>query len=242
VGTREYFEQVRARKYTVEPHIPAFAQFERWAGKNILEVGCGIGTDTVEFALAGAHVTAIDISQRSIDIAQQRAMQYGVQDHIRFACVDAETMTMCRDVDPGTYDLIYSFGALHHSPHPSRAFGQLSAVARNDTVVKLMLYNKLSTKSMALTHGRLWRDDLISQQSEAQSGCPVTYSYTPWGVRKLLSRWFNIESVNIEHIFPYKIEPYREWKYEKQWWASLPGFRPVEKLLGWHLLIEAKGR
>src|SRR5947207_1828450 len=46
-GTREYFDEVEARRYFVEPHIPAFADFGRWVGKRVLEIGCGIGTDTI---------------------------------------------------------------------------------------------------------------------------------------------------------------------------------------------------
>ena len=55
VGTREYFDEVETRKYFVEPHIPRFAQFERWRGKKVLEIGCGIGTDTTNFARHGAR-------------------------------------------------------------------------------------------------------------------------------------------------------------------------------------------
>jgi 2-polyprenyl-3-methyl-5-hydroxy-6-metoxy-1,4-benzoquinol methylase len=62
VGTKEYFDEVEARKYRVEPHIPAFAEFERWRGKRVLEIGCGIGTDTVNFARHGADVTSVDLS------------------------------------------------------------------------------------------------------------------------------------------------------------------------------------
>ena len=46
-GTREYFDQVESRKYKVEPHIPNFAEFDKWNGKKVLEIGCGIGTDEV---------------------------------------------------------------------------------------------------------------------------------------------------------------------------------------------------
>src|SRR3954467_282070 len=78
VGTKEYFDEVEARKYFVEPHIPGFAQFERWRGKRVMEVGCGIGTDTINFARAGAQVTAVDLSSESLAVAQKRAETYGL--------------------------------------------------------------------------------------------------------------------------------------------------------------------
>src|SRR4051812_42278438 len=52
VGTREYFDDVERRKYFVEPHIPGFADFSAWKGRRVLEIGCGLGTDTVSFARA----------------------------------------------------------------------------------------------------------------------------------------------------------------------------------------------
>ena len=47
IGTKEYFDAVEARRYYVEPHIPKFADFQKWEGKKVLEIGCAIGTDTI---------------------------------------------------------------------------------------------------------------------------------------------------------------------------------------------------
>jgi len=49
VGTKKYFNEVENRKYFVEPHIPKFADFEKWKGKKVLEIGCGIGTDSTPY-------------------------------------------------------------------------------------------------------------------------------------------------------------------------------------------------
>src|SRR5438270_3244714 len=114
VGTEEYFNQVEARKYLVEPHIPGFAEFEKWRGKRVLEIGCGIGTDTINFARAGAELTAVDLSSESLRIARQRADVMGVADRIEFINANAEELTLVVPERP--YDLIYSFGVIHHTP------------------------------------------------------------------------------------------------------------------------------
>lgn len=93
MGTRGYFDEVEARKYFVEPHIPHFAEFPRWQGRKVLEIGCGIGTDTINFARHGASVTAVELSERSLEIAKQRAEVYGLQDRIRFIWGNAEELT-----------------------------------------------------------------------------------------------------------------------------------------------------
>src|SRR4029077_17454040 len=93
VGTKEYFDQVEWRKYMVEYHIPGFADFERWRGKKVLEIGCGIGTDTMNFARHGAQVTSVDLSEKSIALAKQRAQVFGLEDRIRFIQANAEHLT-----------------------------------------------------------------------------------------------------------------------------------------------------
>jgi len=115
-GTREYFDEVEVRRYFVEPHIPRFAEFARWNGKKVLEIGCGIGTDTINFARHGASVTAVDISAKSLEVARERARIFGLQNRIHLYQADAEQLSRAVPAEP--YDLVYSFGVIHHTPHP----------------------------------------------------------------------------------------------------------------------------
>jgi 2-polyprenyl-3-methyl-5-hydroxy-6-metoxy-1,4-benzoquinol methylase len=71
IGMREFFNELEASKYSVEPHIPAFAEFPRRAGKCVLETGRGIGTGTINFARAGAWVTAVDLSEKPLEPARR---------------------------------------------------------------------------------------------------------------------------------------------------------------------------
>src|SRR6185369_10068723 len=128
VGTREYFDEVEARKYMVEPHIPGFAEFERWRGKKVLEIGCGIGTDTVNFARHGAQVTSVDLSEKSLELARQRIRVYGLEGQVQFFHGNAEELENLVPLEP--YDLIYSFGVIHHTPHPERVLEQMRRYVR----------------------------------------------------------------------------------------------------------------
>ena len=82
IGSKEYFEEVRNKRYHVEPHILKFADFDIWKGKRVLEIGCGIGTDAIEFARAGADYTGIDISTASLAIAKERFETYDLQGNL----------------------------------------------------------------------------------------------------------------------------------------------------------------
>jgi 2-polyprenyl-3-methyl-5-hydroxy-6-metoxy-1,4-benzoquinol methylase len=247
VGTKEYFDEVERRKYFVEPHIPSFAEFSRWKGKRVLEIGCGIGTDTINFARAGAIVTAVDLSKESLAIAKKRAEVFGLEKNISFYQANAEILSETIPPPQDSYDLIYSFGVIHHTPNPENAIKQIRKYMDKNTVLKIMLYNKLSWKVLwiLLTEGKLkfWKlNELIAKNSEAQTGCPVTYTYTKNSVRKFLSG-FQISKSFYEHIFPYSIPEYKEYKYKKVWYFRImPNFmfRILESLFGWHLCVEAK--
>ncbi len=247
VGTKEYFDEVEARKYFVEPHIPRFAQFERWRGKQVLEIGCGIGTDTTNFARAGAQVTAVDLSEQSQALAKQRAQVFGLQDRIRFYAGNAEQLSTFVPLEP--YDLIYSFGVIHHTPHPQRVIEQLRHYVHPGTTVKLMVYHRHSWKVfwilMTYGKGQFWRlPELVATYSEAETGCPVTYSYTPGEARELVERCgARVTETFVDHIFPYRIPDYVQYRYVKVWYfrrLPQPVFRWLEQRFGWHLCVTAQ--
>jgi 2-polyprenyl-3-methyl-5-hydroxy-6-metoxy-1,4-benzoquinol methylase len=231
IGTREYFDEVEARKYFVEPHIPGFAQFERWAGRRVLEVGCGIGTDAINFARAGANYTGVELSEVSLALTRKRFQLYGLQG--TFHNCNAEQLTSALGPEP--FDLVYSFGVIHHTPDQRAVIEQIRQVIRNDGELRIMLYAKYSWKSVMIDAG--------FDQPEAQSGCPIATTYSYDMVEDLLSGLFRIESAQQEHIFPYKIEKYVRYEYEPEpWFAAMPPgmFKALERRLGWHYLIVAR--
>jgi 2-polyprenyl-3-methyl-5-hydroxy-6-metoxy-1,4-benzoquinol methylase len=247
VGSREYFDEVEARKYLVEPHIPAFAEFERWRGKRVLEVGCGIGTDTINFARAGAQVTAVELSSKSLRIAAQRADVMGVAERIRFVQANAEELTAALARE--SYDLVYSFGVIHHTPRPDRALAEMHALAAPGGTLKLMVYHRRSWKVISIVatqgHGRFWEtDELVAEHSEAQTGCPVTFTYTRREACELVEHsGFRVQKLSVDHVFPYRVRDYVEYRYVKEpyfRWMPEPLFRAFEHRLGWHLLVTAE--
>lgn len=70
VGTEQFFNENSEKRYFVEPHIKDLAQFHLYAGKRVLEIGCGIGADAAEFAKHGAEYVGIDLSSESIALAK----------------------------------------------------------------------------------------------------------------------------------------------------------------------------
>ena len=124
VGSLEYFQEVTERRYRAEPHIPRWAEFDKWAGKRVLEIGVGIGTDGAEFARHGAIYTGFDLSSKSCEIAQQRFEVLGLSGN--FVVGNAEDLT---ELFPNEkFDLIYSFGVIHHSVDPQKIIDQLTNV------------------------------------------------------------------------------------------------------------------
>ena len=229
IGTTEYFDEVERKRYTAEPHIPSFAGFSDTNSKKVLEVGCGMATEGINYARAGATYTGTDLSVESLDLAKKRFEVYNKEGN--FYLGNSEELSSFVPVE--TYDLIYSFGVIHHSPYPERIISEIKKYMNKDSVLKIMLYAKDSWKNYMIEAGH--------DQPEAQYGCPIANTYTNDEVRELLDG-FDV-SIEQYHIFPYQIEPYKRGEFVKQpWFEAMPDeiFEVLKKNLGWHLLITAK--
>jgi SAM-dependent methyltransferase len=243
VGTREYFDEVEQRKYFVEPHIPGFAQFERWRGKEVLEIGCGIGTDSCNFVRNGADLTVVELSTESVSIARKRLELYGLNANLING--NAEELDQLLPPDQ-KFDLIYSFGVIHHTPHPQKVIEAIAKRLKPQGELRLMLYARFSWKVLWIYLRYIWFEPwnwrcLPAKYSEAQIGSPASYVYSFQEARELL-RGLKVTDMWKDHIFPYRIPDYVQYRYIRNWyfrWMPEAWFRWLEKQLGWHLLIVA---
>lgn len=137
---RRYFEEISQKRYGGrEWHVPTVAAFHRYAGKDVLEIGCGIATDGLEFAKRGARYVGVDLTPRAIEQARERFSLFAVPG--RFEVANAEDHLPFPDA---SFDHIYSFGVIHHSPKPERIVREMHRVLRPGGTFAVMLYNRAS--------------------------------------------------------------------------------------------------
>lgn len=227
-GSLAYFDEVRRKRYFVEYHIPEFAEFGKYSGKHVLDVGCGIGTDLTSFALAGAAVTGVDQSQASCVLAHQQVAQYDVNTRVSITrCPSAAWWP----IEANTVDLAWSFGVLHHMPEHEmhQAIRKMHRSLKPGGEIKIMVYHKWSTKWFLCMLGLM--------QPEAQTGCPIVRAYTRrQGTELLRAAGFENIKTQVKHVFPWAITPYKAGQYRRSWqWYA----QPFESFVGWHLMIKA---
>jgi ubiquinone/menaquinone biosynthesis C-methylase UbiE len=157
--SREYFEQIEGFRYFDQSFIHSFAQFTRYRGKRLLEVGFGAGTDFIQWLRAGARVSGVDLTEEAIENVRHRIEVYGLPTPENLQVADAENLPFESD----TFDLGYSFGVLHHTPNTEKALRELVRVIRPGGELKIMLYNRHSIAIInrwvrfGLLKGRPWR-------------------------------------------------------------------------------------
>lgn len=169
--------QLQARiRYELEPYIPCFADFAGSNGKRVLEIGVGLGADHQRFAEAGAALSGIDLTERAIEHTRKRFQTLGLKSQL--AVGDAESLPFPAD----SFDVVYSWGVLHHSPDTPRAISEVHRVLAPGGVARIMIYHTWSMIGLmlwtryALLRFQPWRSlkSLYSEHLES----PGTKAYT----------------------------------------------------------------
>jgi SAM-dependent methyltransferase len=247
VGTLEYFKEVYARKFFVEEHISEFARFGDWDKKNVLEIGTGLGCTAIHFAKAGANVTGVELSEKSLELCKKAFEVYGLKANLYQCNAEQLDYFFYTNGINTKYDLIFSFGVIHHSPRPYRIMQNIYELADTNTEIRIMVYAKYSFKGFYFYLTQGWKfgfnyNACIRYNAEAQSGCPIAFTYTAKGIKELCKD-FKIVSIKKDHIFPYKIKDYIQHKYTKVWYFRYMPKWVFDKLslaLGWHYLVTLK--
>jgi ubiquinone/menaquinone biosynthesis C-methylase UbiE len=191
VGTPAFFREVETWRYSVEPFIPEIARFEETAGKDVLEVGIGLATDFVRFVRAGANATGIDLTEAAVAAARERLEQEGLSADVLVA--DAESLPFSDE----SFDVVYSYGVLHHTPHPAAALREIHRVLRPGGEARIMLYSRRSWFALAvwarhvLRRRRPWHSLTVALARDLES--PGTKAYTQPELERLFAPFARAE-------------------------------------------------
>jgi SAM-dependent methyltransferase len=240
-GSRAFFAAVDRERYVAyAPWLPDVAGFNRFAGKRLLEVGCGMGTDLAGFGRGGANVFAVDLTPRHLRIARQRLQQESLP--MRLGRADGELLPF-RD---GAFDVVYSFGVLHHTPGIEQAIAEIYRVLKPGGTFVIGLYHRGSVywwfytiflrgivKGGLLTKGyqRLVADIERHDHSDA---VPLVRAYGRRQVRHMLKQFGSV-STEVHHLSP------SDFSYLAPLLRALPaGVRTfLERRFGWYVFGKA---
>jgi len=229
------YEQKRKFRYELQDYMDESFRFGDWAGKKVLEIGCGSGIDSMEFARHGAIVTATDITDNAVTLTRELANSAGL--NVKVVQLTGSDLPF----SDASFDCVYSYGVLHHIPEVEKTLSEIHRVLKNTGTVMAMLYNRdslLYAYSIIYLHGikgKLLLDklcseeDLVARYSERIEGCPYTKAYTKEEATQLFSKWFDTIQVTVRYNVldtdqQRKVKMVLDDKWE----------------LGWHLVVNAR--
>ena len=137
-GTAAFYRSLDEHRYKVHPRLQSAVGFEKTRGLRVLEIGCGCGSEAERFARAGAHYTAVDLTNAAVSITQRRFGLNNLQG--QFVQGDAENLPFA----DGSFDLVYSHGVLHHTPDTPRTIREVHRVLSPGGRAMIMLYYRNS--------------------------------------------------------------------------------------------------
>lgn len=200
-GTREFFAEIDRRFFNASPSFrgerpfAALIPFESIKGKRVLEIGCGQGSHTQLLAEAGCDVTAIDLTQRAVELTKLRL---ALNDLTADVCeMDAERMAF----GDAQFDFIWSWGVIHHSAHTDQIVRQVARVLKPGGEFRFMVYNRGAFDS----YTKIVRGVLTGKPLRGMSIADILSFYTDGYVarfytRKQLTRLIEENNLKTERV------------------------------------------
>jgi ubiquinone/menaquinone biosynthesis C-methylase UbiE len=194
----DQFNEQRNQRYTIEPEILDFTQFEQYRGKKVLEIGVGLGADHQMWAEQGCDLYGIDLTERAINWTQKRFQTFGLVSNLQVG--DAENLPF-QDLE---FDVVYSWGVLLYCPDMYRAISEVHRVLKPGGEAIVMLYHKWSFVGYmlwlryALLRLRPWLSlkYIYSEYLESRG----TQAFTVGEVRDFFSEFETVDiDINLTH-------------------------------------------
>jgi SAM-dependent methyltransferase len=185
---RDQLEAQARAKYELEPYIHPFAKFTDGTGRRVLEIGVGMGADHAEWARSRpSYLAGVDLTDKAVELTRARLSFAGLISDLRQA--NAEALPF----EKGSFDIVYSWGVLHHSPDPQRAIDEVWRVLRPSGRARVMLYHR---EGMVFLLGWMLHKAKRGRQSHSLDAfiasnveSPGTRAYSVDGARRLFSRF-----------------------------------------------------
>jgi ubiquinone/menaquinone biosynthesis C-methylase UbiE len=141
--TREAYEDFFARydefRYRTEPHILKNLDLVDFKGNRVLEIGLGQGADGEQIIRRGGVYTGADLTEESVKRTRMRFSLRGLAfDDVR------QASALKLPFADNSFDIVYSYGVLHHIPDIKKAAGEIARVLKPDGRLIVMLYARRS--------------------------------------------------------------------------------------------------
>lgn len=137
-GELDAYRRQAAERYRLEPFILEFADPRSTQGRSVLEIGVGLGADHCLFAEQAADLHGIDLTPRAIEHTRRRLGLFGLESSLSVG--DAEHL----DFPDNRFDVVYSWGVIHHSPDTAQAAREIVRVLKPGGEARVMIYHRRS--------------------------------------------------------------------------------------------------
>jgi ubiquinone/menaquinone biosynthesis C-methylase UbiE len=187
---RAFFSELERQRYSFEPHIERFAAFNEGNGKRVLEIGVGAGSDFVKWLRGGGRAIGIDMTDAAIQMTREHAEVEGLRPSLTRS--DCEHLPFRSE----SFDIVYAYGVIHHSPDTVRAVTEIHRVLRPGGNARIMIYHAPSITGFmlwtvhCLLKLRPWRSPRWAVGTFLES--PGTKAYTRAQARDLFKTFSQI--------------------------------------------------